>query len=180
MHRRTLVLSSVAALLAPRPALAAPLTRGLLVPGGQDRNGSRLTLAGRTPTDRKLSTADSDGALVMLEHHQMGKGGPARHVHHAQDEWFYAVAGSFAFEIGDEQFQLAAGDFIFAPRGVPHVWACVSDTPGTILIGVHPALTFERFIERLGELKSVAPPAELAALFAEHGMAVVGPPLEVP
>jgi len=107
----------------------------------------------------------------------MGKGGPARHVHHAQDEWFYAVAGSFVFEIGDDRFELAAGDFIFAPRRVPHVWACVSDTPGTILIGVHPALTFERFIERLGELKAVPPAAELAALFAEHGMAVVGPPL---
>ena len=180
MHRRTVVLSSVAAVFAPRSGLAASPTRGLLVRGGQDRKGTRLTLAGRTPTDRKLSAEDSDGALVMLEHHQMGKGGPARHVHHAQDEWFHAVAGAFVFEIGDERLQLAAGDFIFAPRGVPHVWACVSDTPGTILIGVHPALTFERFIERLGELKTVAPPAELAALFAEHGMAIVGPPLEVP
>ena len=179
MHRRTVVLSTVAAVFAPRPAPAAPLTRGLVVRAGQDRNSTRLTLAGRTPTDRKLSTADSDGALVMLEHHQMGKGGPARHVHHAQDEWFYAVAGAFVFEIGDERFQLAAGDFIVAPRRVPHVWACVSDTPGTLLIGVHPALTFERFIERLGELKTVLPPAELAALFAEHGMTVVGPPLEV-
>ena len=55
----------------------------------------------------------------------------------------------------------------------------MSDAPGTILIGVHPALTFERFIERLGELTSPAP-AKLGALFAEHGMAVVGPPLEVP
>ena len=177
MHRRTLVLSSLTALIAPRPVTAASPSRGVLVRAGQDRAGSRLTLSGRTPTDRKLSTADSDGALVMLEHHQMGKGGPARHVHHAQDEWFYAVAGSFVFEIGDERFELAAGDFIFAPRRVPHVWACVSDTPGTILIGVHPALTFERFIERLGELEAVPPPAELAALFAEHGMTVVGPPL---
>jgi len=179
MHRRTLVLSSVAALLAPRPAPTAPLTRGLLIRGGQDRHSRRVMLAGRNPTDRKLSTADSDGALFMLEHHLMGKGGPARHVHHAQDEWFYAVAGSFVIEVGEERFQLDAGDFVFAPRRVPHVWACVSDAPGTILIGVHPALTFERFIERLGELTSPAP-AELGALFAEHGMAVVGPPLEVP
>jgi mannose-6-phosphate isomerase-like protein (cupin superfamily) len=137
-------------------------------------------LAGRNPTDRKLSTADSDGALFVLEHHLMGKGGPARHVHHAQDEWFYAVAGSFVFEVGDDRFQLDAGDFVFAPRRVPHVWACVSDAPGTILIGVQPALTFERFIERLGELKTLPAPAELGALFTEHGMAVVGPPLEVP
>ena len=137
-------------------------------------------LAGRNPTDRKLSTADSDGALFVLEHHLMGKGGPARHVHHAQDEWFYAVAGSFVFEVrrraGTSSMRAT---FVFAPRRVPHVWACVSDAPGTILIGVHPALTFERFIERLGELTSPAP-AELGALFAEHGMAVVGPPLEVP
>jgi uncharacterized cupin superfamily protein len=36
----------------------------------------------------------------------MGKGGSPRHVHHAQDEWFYVVEGKFAAEVGDEKFLL--------------------------------------------------------------------------
>ena len=75
-------------------------------------------LAGRNPTDRKLSTADSEGALFVMEHHLIGKGGPARHVHHAQDEWFYAVAGSFVFEVGDDG-SARCSDFVVAPRRVP-------------------------------------------------------------
>jgi hypothetical protein len=115
----------------------------------------------------------------MLEHREMGQGGPVRHVHFEQDEWFYAIKGEFAIEVGDEAFRLNPGDLVFAPRNVPHVWACVSDTPGTILIGVQPALTIDRFFERLGALAQ--PPAgdALAKLFADHGMKVVGPPLEL-
>ena len=71
------------------------------------------------------------------------------------------------------------GDLAFAPRNVPHVWACVSDTPGTILIGLHPALTIGRFFERLGALSSPPQGEVLAALFADHGMRVVGPPLAI-
>jgi quercetin dioxygenase-like cupin family protein len=47
------------------------------------------------------------------------KGGPPRHLHHEQDEWFYAVKGEFVVEIGSQRFRLAPGDSILAPREVP-------------------------------------------------------------
>lgn len=75
-------------------------------------------------------------------------------------------------------FRLHAGDLVFAPRNVPHAWACVGDT-GTILIGLRPALTFELFMERLGVLSKPLEGDALTRLFAEHGMKIVGPPLEV-
>jgi hypothetical protein len=53
----------------------------------------------------------------------MGKGGPPRHFHYDQDEWFYAIKGNFAFEVGEERFTLGPGDALLAPRLVPHVWA---------------------------------------------------------
>jgi hypothetical protein len=115
----------------------------------------------------------------MLEHRDMGKGGPVRHVHFKQDEWFYAIKGEFAVEVDGEVFRLKEGDFVFAPRNLPHGWACVSETPGTILIGVQPALTVERFIERLGALPRPLEGSALANLFADHGMKIVGPPLEL-
>jgi hypothetical protein len=108
--------------------------------------------------------------------HRQGRSGP--HVHFEQDEWFHAIKGEFAIEVGGEMFRLHAGDLVFAPRNVPHAWACVGDT-GTILIGLQPALTFELFMERLGVLSKPLEGDALTRLFAEHGMKIVGPPLEV-
>jgi len=33
------------------------------------------------------------------------------------------MEGEFGFEVGDEKFTLHAGDSLFAPRIIPHVWA---------------------------------------------------------
>jgi Cupin domain len=115
----------------------------------------------------------------MVEHGDIGTGGPVRHLHFDQDEWFHAIKGEFVVEVGGELFRLHPGDLVFAPRNVPHAWACVGDTPGTILIGLQPALTFELCMERLGVLSKPLEGEALTRLFAEHGMKIVGPPLEV-
>jgi hypothetical protein len=36
----------------------------------------------------------------IFEHTNMGKGGPPRHLHYEQDEWFFAIKGDFAMEVG--------------------------------------------------------------------------------
>jgi mannose-6-phosphate isomerase-like protein (cupin superfamily) len=180
MHRRTFMASALPPFVLSRTTvLAPPPAAAFVVRSDEDRRGRGLVLAGRTPTHRKISTQDSAGAVLLFEHRDMGKGGPVRHLHFEQDEWFHAIDGRFAVEVGGEVFRLEPGDLVFAPRNVPHSWACVSDRPGTILIGLYPALTFERFLERLGALAT--PPAgdALAQLFADHGMKVVGPPLEL-
>ena len=180
MDRRTFLTATVPTLalsgFAPQTSRPA---RAFVVRAAEDRQGKKLVLAGRAPAHRKISAEDSGGALFMVEHRDMGKGGPVRHVHLKQDEWFYAIKGEFAVEVGGDVFRLGPGDVVFAPRKVTHTWACVSDAPGTILIGVYPALTIERFFERLGALPKPLEGDALAKLFADHGMKVVGPPLEL-
>jgi hypothetical protein len=63
------------------------------VPGGEDRFGEHHTL-GVSSTDFKLSTQDSSGGLFIMEHTNRKKGGPPRHLHHNEDEWFYALKGN--------------------------------------------------------------------------------------
>lgn len=109
----------------------------------------------------------------------MGKGGPPRHLHLAQDEWFYAREGTFAFEVGDQKFTLKPGDSLFAPRMVPHVWAHVGDAPGTLLLAVQPAGTMEEFFRKSVRMPTLPTPEQANAMFAAHGMKVVGPPLSV-
>ena len=89
-----------------------------------------------------------------------GGGGP-RHLHHDQDEWIYVIDGEFNFEVGDKRFRVGAGESVFMPRKVPHVWACVGGKPTRILgldchsgkiINVYqPAGKMEEFFRELGK-----------------------------
>jgi mannose-6-phosphate isomerase-like protein (cupin superfamily) len=156
---------------------AMPTNSGVHVARGTDRSGEELRIWGLFPHHVKVATADSGGDVFIFEHADMGKGGPPRHFHHDQDEWFYAVKGEFVVEVGDERFELAPGDIAFAPRQVPHAWAHLTDEPGTLLVGVSPAGTLEQFFRKGCEMTAPPSPQETSELFAAHGMQVVGPPL---
>src|SRR4051812_22152874 len=56
-----------------------------------------------------------DGSLFILENTFRARGGPPRHLHFEQDEWFYAVEGEFIIEIGQARFTLRPGDSVLAP-----------------------------------------------------------------
>jgi mannose-6-phosphate isomerase-like protein (cupin superfamily) len=185
LNRRTLLTSAVAAVAAGKLAIAqaaaaaAPgLSRAVIVRAGHDRTETPLKLLGVTPFDIKVSTEDSGGALFLFEHRDMGKGGPGRHLHYEQDEWFSPIKGEFLFEVGDETFRLQPGDSLFAPRRVPHRWACVSE-PGTILIALQPAGTIEDFFKTIAALPSRPASEKLAEIFAAHGMKTLGPPFDI-
>jgi mannose-6-phosphate isomerase-like protein (cupin superfamily) len=162
------------------PLSSSALKTGVHVQAGRDRyNENGLMIWGLIPLATKVAAADTAGGLYIFQHTSMGKGGPPRHIHHAQDEWFYAVQGEFAVEIGEEKFRLKPGDSLLAPRKIPHVWACVSDAPGTIITAVSPAGTFETFIRDTTRHPTLPTPEDVAKHFAAHGMTVVGPPLTV-
>jgi mannose-6-phosphate isomerase-like protein (cupin superfamily) len=80
----------------------------------------------------KVTTADSNGAILIVEIAHHAKGGPPRHLHRDQDEWFHVTEGNYIVEIGDERYLLGPGDSAFGPRGVPHCWSNVSEGPGRI------------------------------------------------
>jgi quercetin dioxygenase-like cupin family protein len=101
------------------------------VPSGEDRFGEHHTV-GLSSTDFKVSTQDSTGNLFIMGHTNRKKGGPPRHLHHNEDEWFYAIEGEYVVEVGSDRFRLKSGDSILAPREVPHAWAFVGDTSGNV------------------------------------------------
>jgi mannose-6-phosphate isomerase-like protein (cupin superfamily) len=145
---------------------------------GEDRfSRNELMIWGLLPLSIKLSAKDTGGESLVFEHKNMGKGGPPRHIHFEQDEWFYVVKGEFEFEVGTERYQLTSGDTLFAPRGIPHGWAHVGDEPGTLLTMVTPAGTFEDFILETTRLATLPPQDEMERTFTAHKMKVVGPPL---
>ncbi|MGA9533400.1 MAG: cupin domain-containing protein [Anaerolineales bacterium] len=141
-----------------------------------DRHGVDRSM-GITRLSYKVATADTNGGLFVIEQTMLAKGGPPRHVHYEQDEWFYPIAGEFVVEVGDRQQHLGPGDSLLARRRTPHVWAHVTEGVGRIAIAFSPAGKMEAFFDvtaRTGSMPSMGP-----QLWLDHGMEVLGPPLAV-
>jgi len=128
--------------------------------------------------DFKVSSLDTDGGLFIIENSNDHKGGPPRHLHHEQEEWFYVVEGDYVIEIGDERHRLGPGDSVLAPRRTPHVWAHVGEGKGRMIIAFQPAGEMEAFFRQLAQASNSSR-EELHGLFSSHGMEVTGPPLPV-
>jgi len=152
------------------------------VPAGEDRFREHHTI-GISSTDFKVATKDTNGGLFIMEHTNRKKGGPPRHLHHNEDEWFYALEGGYIIEVGSERCRLKSGDCILAPRGVPHAWAFVGDTPGKMLIAFAPANKMEEFFRstnaRRGGAYSTWDDPNEKERFRAFGLELLGPPLSV-
>ena len=151
----------------------ASLPPALRIAAGEDRFGERRGL-GISSLDFKVSSQDRSD-LFILENTFRAKGGPARHMHYDQDEWFYCIEGEFVFEVGRERISLKPGDSLLGPHKVPHVWAYAGDTRGRILIVFTPAGKMEAFFREV--TKANAMPPQDPALGRAYGMELLGPPL---
>jgi quercetin dioxygenase-like cupin family protein len=147
---------------------------------GRDRfRGQREIQVTRTVIDIKVSTLDTGGSLSVAEITSLHKGGPARHLHHEQDEWFYVVEGEYVIEVGEERYELGPGDSVLAPRNVVHVWAYVGEETGRLIVALQPAGEIEEFFEDLAKLGTSPEREELQRAFSSHSMELVGPPLSM-
>ena len=155
---------------------ANPLDRVLFIPSRHDRFAAERG-HGISRLKFRLSSVDTDGRLFLTEQTMLAKGGPPRHLHHEQDEWFYILEGEFIIEVGVQRYTLNPGDSVFAPRKIPHVWANVGSPPGRILIAFTPAGAMEAFFDLT--TKANAMPGLDPDLWRAHGMEVVGPPLAI-
>jgi len=151
-------------------------TRGFQVGRDDDRFGDVHSL-GIGTLSFKVSTEDSQGALLIVElvHHTMG--GPPRHLHRDQDEAFYVVEGEYIVEVGQERFRLRPGDSAFSARGVPHAWAFVGEHTGRMVFTVSPAGRLEAFFRELSKAGAMAP--QDPAFWPPFNMELVGPPLSL-
>jgi mannose-6-phosphate isomerase-like protein (cupin superfamily) len=149
------------------------------VPAGTDRFRSKREVFGSRVIDIKASALDTNGGLCITETIDVDKGGPARHLHHEQEEWFYVVEGVYVIEVGEERYELGTGDSVLAPRKVAHVWAHVGEGTGRLIAALQPAGEIEAFFEDLGKLSRTPEREELQRVFSSHGMELAGLPLTI-
>jgi quercetin dioxygenase-like cupin family protein len=155
--------------------------KGFKINAGEGRLYGHIKLKGvnQNILDIKISVSDTDGGFAMFEQTSLspGKGTPL-HIHHLQDEVFYVVEGHYYFQAGEDKYHLTAGDSIFLPRKVPHAWTQVSEK-GKMTVLFQPAGKMENFFVNLAAMEHEPTKEELAKLFADNEMEIVGPPLKI-
>jgi uncharacterized RmlC-like cupin family protein len=112
---------------------------------------------------------------------------PPLHVHHDHEEGFHVIEGELTLYLpGGDARVLGPGDFLLAPRGVPHTYQTGAE--GCRVVVTSSPAGFEAFVERMSVPadapvlpEPAGPPtpeqaAQLAAVAAEHGIEILGPP----
>ena len=159
----------------------APRARPSPVPAGADRE-AKPHAVGVSSTRYKVLTAETAGAMFVLEQTNQKHGGPNLHLHHAQDELFYVLEGEYLVEVGPDLFHLHPGDCVLGPREIPHAWAFVGPTTGRLLLSYAPAGQMEAFFNQREQLGvnpgGYSTPAQ-ADILSRFGMQLLGPPINL-
>jgi quercetin dioxygenase-like cupin family protein len=126
-----------------------------------------------------LGTDDGSGAVGLVEAVVPAGEGPPIHVHANEDEIFYLLEGTYEFYLDGKTFTREPGAAVFLPRGIPHTFRVIGDTPGRNLTIMTPG-GFEKFFMECSQRALTIPQdmAELKTLAASYGLQFVGPPLK--
>jgi mannose-6-phosphate isomerase-like protein (cupin superfamily) len=165
------LISQVAPTAPTATASSVPLHRD------EDRYGPKRIIANGTSTF-KVSSRDCGGDFFAMEHNHTRKGGPPRHLHHNEDEWFYVVEGTYLVEIGTTMHTLHAGDSVLGPRRISHAFSFTGESSGRLLITYAPAGRMEEYFDsRSKDSGGRTAYVNDAAKMAAFGMELLGPPI---
>jgi quercetin dioxygenase-like cupin family protein len=133
-----------------------------------------LGIRSRVLADRE----STDGRYGLVDMIEVPAGDmPPLHVHHKHDEGFLVLDGEVSFFLPGREVALRPGEFVLAPRGVPHAYQ-VGDQPAHFLVVSTPA-GFEEFVRDVAALEDVTPDT-LTATAARHDIEILAPPGTLP
>lgn len=92
---------------------------------------------------------DTDNAYSLIHCYFRRGFTPPPHFHQFEDECFYILEGEIEFRIGEKTLPATPGDFVVAPRGVPHSFNLISETAKALLF-ITPA-GFETVFREFGK-----------------------------
>ena len=134
----------------------------------------------------KASGAETGNAFSQVVSDDPRGSGPPLHLHHNEDETFYVLEGEVTILVGEDLIDLSAGDYLFAPREVAHVYVVRSECArmlGTLCPGGLEQLIITLGVPVTGPeppVDPVMPPMdEMVRLFAGYGCEIFGPSLSL-
>ncbi len=127
-------------------------------------------MPGGVATEIHLVSEDTGGAFCLLVDHPPRGWSLPTHTHANEAETIHIVDGNFEMELDGKPIQLAAGETIHVPRGMPHSGANVGPRTGRRIVLFSPG-GMERFFLEAGQPTAEAE-ADLGAALAcalRHG-----------
>lgn len=116
----------------------------------------------------------TDGKVSVFEEIVAPHSGPPLHTHENQFEIFHVISGHIQFELEGKRIDVhSGGSFVISP-GKMHSFINKSDKESVIHFELLPSGNSEQFFEKLtsGDFE------DIAMLFEEHGLKLLGPPLK--
>jgi quercetin dioxygenase-like cupin family protein len=137
-------------------------------------NESRSVSLGGLAAVFRVTGEQTGGVLAAVEHPiEPGVLVPP-HVHDREDELTYVIEGEIGARVGDHELaSLAAGQYLWKPRGVPHAFWNASGAPARILDVIVPAGFEKFFLELAALLGRGASDGEIDAAGRRYGHTIV-------
>jgi quercetin dioxygenase-like cupin family protein len=82
---------------------------------------------------------ETNGMYTAVELYATKEGSPPWHIHHHEDEGFYVLDGEFTFYVGEKVIKAKAGDFLLAPKEIPHTYTVDSQGHARLMMICSPA-----------------------------------------
>lgn len=141
----------------------------------QSRKGQQIPAIGLGIT-MKTNGESTREAYSLFEYTVPGGvNGPPLHMHTREDESFVCLAGRVEVTLGDEDFVLEHGDYLYLPRDVPHAFRNPFDDEARVISVVSPA-GLEAYYQALADM----PPGPKDINRIKHIMADFGIELLLP
>ena len=124
-----------------------------------------------------LTTAETNGAMSIVDSVSPPESGPPRHIHDNEDEYFVVLEGRMKVWLEGETSIKGPGEAVFIPRGKEHTFHVV-EGPSRHLILLTPG-GFEGFFADMAR-GQFAIPADMPAVeesAARHALRFTGPPI---
>ena len=120
----------------------------------------------------KVVSADSGGALAVMEVEIPAGTLVKPHSHDREDEFSLVLAGAVGVRIGDQVLSAEQGSWLVKPRGTPHAMWNAASVPAKVLEIVSPG-GLEGYFEKLAPiLTEHRTPPEYYQLAEEYGIAI--------
>jgi quercetin dioxygenase-like cupin family protein len=132
--------------------------------GGSQKSDEERLVFGPVTVVVRVTADQTGGALSVMEEVPPMVDTPL-HVHSREDELFYILDGEHIITLGNEEHRLGPGEFLFAPRGIPHAQRRVEPGVGHEMLIFSPG-GFEQFFRDLAEAErngTLGPDAYAAA-----------------
>jgi mannose-6-phosphate isomerase-like protein (cupin superfamily) len=128
---------------------------------------------------------ETNGKYCIIELYATAQGSPPWHVHHNEDEGFFIIDGAFTFSVGNTSLKAKSGDYLMAPKGIPHTYSVDSPGHARLLMICSPAGFEEAVRSMSSRATSLVPPdpenaeidfEKITAIAARYGIEFVDPP----